>query len=250
MAKDDWEKIWADQAISVADDQARLSEETNTLRWVQMVAIIQKYLGDIAELNVIEVGAGVGDFSIILNQLGARTTLADYSPEAIEKAKKRFKAHGLTADYVLADMLNVPSGLRDKFDMSFSLGLGEHFDGQHRADIIAAHAQVLRPGGLTFISVPYRYSPAYRLWMRSMIKHDSWAYGLEIPFSKREIKALGERAGLESLGFIQSSFFGDWDRFFPRHHVKKIFGHKIEQKILLNNLGYALVYVGRKRPSK
>ena len=246
MAKQDWQKIWAEQKIDLATDTKRLKEEIATLRWRTIQSMIEKELGDIKKLKTVEIGAGLGDFSIIFNWLGANTTLTDYSEEAIDKAQARFKAHKLDAKYVLADMLNVDKELRDKYDVSFSLGLGEHFSGNDRAAIIAAHAHVLKKGGLTFISVPYRYSPAYRIWMRGMIKRDSWSYGLEIPFSKKEIRELAEKADLETVGFVQSSFFGDWDRFFPRHRVKKLLGHKIEQKSVLNNLGYALVYVGRK----
>lgn len=246
MAKQDWQKIWADQKTDLTVDKKRLKEEMATLRWRSVQGIIEEKLGNIKSLNTIEVGAGLGDFSIIFNWFGGKTTLADYSEEAIEKARARFKAHGLDAEYVLADMLDVDKTLQNRFDVSFSLGLGEHFSGDERAKIIAAHAKVLRKGGLTFISVPYRYSPAYRIWMRSMIRHNSWSYGLEIPFSKKEIKRLAEASGLRTVGFVQSSFLGDWDRFFPKHRIKRIFNNRLEKKSVLNNFGYALVYVGEK----
>ncbi len=246
MAKSDWQKIWATQNINLDEDKKRLEREKNTLRWRQIESTIKRELGDISKLKNVEVGAGLGDFSIIFNNLGASTTLADYSEEAISKARARFHAHGLDADYVLANMLIPNPELAGKFDISFSLGLAEHFSGEERLKIIAAHADVLRKGGLTFISIPYKYSFLYQFWMRMLIMRGNWQYGLEIPFSKKEIRDLAEKSGFETLGFIQSSFLGDWDRFYPKHRIAKLFKKHIEKPSVLNNYGYALVYVGKK----
>lgn len=248
MAKEDWQKIWANSDGDHGADLLRLERETHTLRWHQMQEQIETRLGPIPSLSTIEVGAGLGDFSVIFNKLGARTCLADYSAEAIKRARERFDKSGLEAEFVLADMLDVPLGLRDKYDVSFSLGLAEHFYKADRNKIIKAHLDVLKPGGLAFISIPYRYSPLYRIWMAHRKLQGRWEYGLEVPFSKKEITALGEQAGFKTIGFIQSSFFADWNSFYPQHRAKRLFGNKFEQPSRMNALSYALVYVGQ-RPS-
>ncbi len=250
MAKSDWQKIWAEQNIDVAADQKRLTEEKQTLRWQKMERLIKQYLGDFKNLKTIEVGAGLGDFSIILNELGAKTTLSDYSEEAIAKAKLRYQAHGLKADFEMADMLNVPDKLKNKFDLSMSFGLNEHFSGEDRYKITAAHAEVLRPGGLTFMSVPYKYAPHYQFWMRRSIKKGVWLYGLEIPFSRTEIRQLAEKAGLNTVAMFHSSFLGDVARFFPLPRaVRRLLNNHLEKANPLNRWGYALVYVGQKPKS-
>lgn len=247
MAKENWQRIWADFKIDIESDRVRITSEQKTQRWQSIKRTITEHFGSIKGLKTIEVGAGLGDFSLLFGSLGASVTLADYSDEAIEKAKARFKAHGQKADYRLADMLNVPEILQNKYDLSFSLGLAEHFSGNDREKIVAAHAKVLKHNGLTFISVPYRYSFLYRIWMWLRIKQGTWEYGLEIPFSKTELRELAEKSGLETLGFIQSSFFGDWQNFFPQHRVKRLLGWKIDKPSWLDHFGYALVYVGKKR---
>lgn len=246
MAKQDWQKIWKEYSVDVDEDRARLLKEKQTIRWAEMKQYIDAELKGLKGLKTIEVGSGLGDFSLLLSWEGAKATLADYSEEALAKAKARFFAHKASADYILADMLNVDDKLKGKYDISFSLGVAEHFENQDRLDIINAHAEVLRKGGLTFISVPYRYSFPYRIWMSRSIKRGDWQYGLEIPFSKHEIKQMAEDAGLETLGFIQSSFWDDVSNFFPRLRTRKLFGKDPTKKRLIDRFGYALVYVGKK----
>lgn len=246
MAKQDWEKIWAEQELDLGTDRERLAGETRTPRWQRMTALIRERLGSLDQIRTIELGAGFGDYSLLLRQNGAQTTLADYSPQAITKAESRFAVHGLDADFVLADVLEAPRELEDAFDVSFSLGVAEHFEGAPRQGIVSADARVLRPGGLTFISVPYRFSPTYRVWKRGLEKAGNWSYGLEVPFTRREIARLGEAAGLETVGFIQSSFFTDWDTFFPKHRVQKVFDRWMYRPTVFDRMGYALTYVGQR----
>jgi ubiquinone/menaquinone biosynthesis C-methylase UbiE len=209
-----------------------------------MRRLVEQRLGSFDGLKSIEIGAGLGDFSLLLNWAGADTTLSDYSDEAISKAQVRFREHGATAQFVKADMLNAPSTLSDAHDISFSLGLAEHFEGNDRYRIIEAHARVLRSGGLTFISVPYRYSFPYRIWMAYLIWRDKWPYGVEIPFSKREIRELAEQSGMTTVGFIQSSFWADVQTFFPWLRIRRLLPRKINRPSVLDRFGYALVYVG------
>src|SRR3954453_5315114 len=111
MAKEDWDSIWEGEEIDISTDEARLAAEERTLRWREMAGTIDESLGGTAGLRAIEVGAGLGDFSLLLNRHGAQTTLADYSEPAIEKGRAWFYAHGLSASFVLADMLDPPAEL-------------------------------------------------------------------------------------------------------------------------------------------
>jgi ubiquinone/menaquinone biosynthesis C-methylase UbiE len=247
MAKKDWQKIWDKYQVDINKDNLYIRKEKNSLRWKEMEKILKENFETIDNLKTIEVGSGLGDFSLLLNKEGAKTTLADYSDEALSKARVRFKAHGCNAHYVLANMLDVPDKYRNKYDVSFSLGVAEHFENKDRFKIINAHGQVLKKGGLTFISVPYRYSFIYRLWMYRSIKKGDWPYGLEIPFSKKELKSLAEQSGFKTIGYIQSSFWSDLSNFFPKPIINKFVRNKKEKQSLLNRYGYVLVYVGIKK---
>jgi SAM-dependent methyltransferase len=220
--------------------------ERDTVRWRGIQRFIASHVPQIAPLSSIEIGAGIGDFSLLMKKAGFQVTLADYSPEALVKAEARFAAHGFGGQFVQADMLNVPNNLRNRFEISMSFGLAEHFRGQERLEIIKAHAQVLKTGGLAFISVPYRYAFHYRHWMSQCIKNGTWPYGIEIPFSRTEIRRLAETAGLRTLGFIQTGFWADAANFFPysrwRRRLEKLTG----RARFMDRYAYALVYVGQR----
>jgi cyclopropane fatty-acyl-phospholipid synthase-like methyltransferase len=246
VAKSDWEKIWESTDIDLNQDKNRLEKESETKKLSQALNVMRSQFGEIKGLKTVEIGSGLGDFSIIMNKLGAKTTLVDYSPEALKKAEARFNAHGLKAEYIQADMLKDNKPLRSDFDVSFSFGLVEHFYGEDRQTIVTSHATVLRPGGLTFISIPYRYSLPYRLWMKQMKDKGTWPYGLEVPFSKTEIIKLGKMAGLKRKTLIQSSVFADINTFFPVQSKSLKLDRLAEKPNMLDVFGYALIYVGEK----
>lgn len=246
MAKKHWHKIWSGHDVDVSADEQRLKKELDTIRWREMSKIIIKQFGSFKNKKTIEVGSGLGDFSLLMAWEGANPTLADYSKEALKKAETRFKAHDQKAKYKLADMLDVPRDLQGKFDVSFSLGVAEHFDGDQRFKIVEAHQKVLKKGGLTFISVPYRASAVYRIWMWRCIKRGDWPYGLEIPFTKTEIRKLAKDSGLAEVAIIQSSFWSDLNTFFPFLRIKRFFPNKLEKKSFFDKWAYALVYVGKR----
>src|SRR2546427_133359 len=82
-----------------------------------------------------------------------------------------------------AHLFELPDDLRNAFDLSMSYGLCEHFLGERRRGVVAAHLEVLRPGGLALLGVPNRFSPVYRLWMKALTARGSWPLGTEVPFS-------------------------------------------------------------------
>ena len=58
---------------------------------------------------------------------GANVTLLDYSETALEKAKLLFSNFNCKAQFIKADAFNIPPNLLNKFDVSMSFGLAEHF---------------------------------------------------------------------------------------------------------------------------
>ena len=64
-----------------------------------------------------------------------------------------------------------------------SFGLTEHFLGADRVNINKAHFQVLREGGISFISVPNKYNPPYIIYKYFSQLLGRWKVGMEIPYS-------------------------------------------------------------------
>lgn len=96
-------------------------------------------------LRVLEVGCGRGSLSCYFADAGHKCILADLSPEAISIARTIFAQNGLEASFDVEDALSL-SYASNSFDLTFSIGLLEHFEDVSRP--VLEQVRVLRPGGL------------------------------------------------------------------------------------------------------
>src|ERR671922_229304 len=97
-------------------------------------------------------------------------------------------AEGVGFEPMEADVFALPAELQGTFDVSMSFGLCEHFLGERRRSVVAAHLELLRPGGLAFPRLPNRPAPPYPLWMATMKRRRTWPLGTEEPFSAAELE--------------------------------------------------------------
>src|SRR5690606_3521540 len=120
---------------------------------------------------------------------GAHVSVLDYSEIALQRSRRVFENLELPVEPVLQDALDPRPGLVGQYDVSMSCGLAEHFLGDARDAIIKAHFDVLKDGGLAFISVPNAYNPPYRLYKWITEHTGRWTIGEEYPFSRRELES-------------------------------------------------------------
>jgi SAM-dependent methyltransferase len=107
-------------------------------------------LGDVAGLRVLEIGCGVGEFSRLLAERGARVIGADISPVAVEHTRLQLERYEGT-DAIVADICAIP--FRDEsFDLVVSLETIEHSPDPRNA--LAELVRVARRGGRLIISNP------------------------------------------------------------------------------------------------
>ncbi len=210
-----WKQVWTHVPSDEKDDAA-LARELRSPRWKALVSYVNRHLGTLVGQTTIELGSGRGDLSVLLAKHGARVTLADYSEKALELARKRFHRLGLHAEFLHHDMLSGNDAVKHRFAISLSSGVIEHFQDTERAASVKAHHDVLRPGGLTMISVPHSHCFPYRLWKSYLELRGWWPYGVEIPYSKREMLSLATRAGFHDPTVTCTNFWqavGDqWGR--------------------------------------
>ena len=200
----DWSRRWEAEPF---DPDAPLAEE-RTLRWRAQERLVLERFGSFAGLRVIEIGAGRGLNGLLFARRGSKVTLLDLSPIAIEQAGRLFAAHELPVETAQADVFDLPAELLDRFDVSMSYGLCEHFLGERRLSVVGAHLRLLRPGGLALLGVPNRHAPVYRLWVKTLQARGTWTLGTEVPFAPREIRRLAERSGGIPLEPRFGSFLG------------------------------------------
>lgn len=191
---------------------------------------------------VLEIGAGTGDYSGRLVECGAKVTLLDTSPSALEISRIKF---GNAAEYVCGNMEKLP--FRDShFD--FVLSAGSLSYGEYeivRNEIL----RVLRPTGTILILDSLNENPIYRLnrFRHFLLGRRTRSTLKRIP-TKKTIKDL--------ISFFESSsisFFGR--HIFLYYAARKFFGPqtalrviKCAEKVFPNNyLSFKFVLVATRK---
>ena len=223
-----------------------LAKETRSARWELIVERLEGTFGSIRRLRTIELGSGRGDLSVLLARRGAKATLFDANDRALQLAKSRFDRLGLRADYLQGDMMGRLEGLAGKYDVVLSSGVIEHFRGEDRTRVIATHYEVLRAGGLAVISVPHAHCPPYRMWKFYLERRGWWPYGMELPYTKRELLRRARSVGFvetqaQCLGFWES-VSAHWGRSLLKWNVD--WGHR--RSVLDRSMGLLLLMFGQR----
>ena len=144
---------------------------------------------------------------------GARAYGIDISEPTVIQARGAFDAgrgarRGLRG--TVGDVRDLP--FRDaSFDAIYSMGTIEHFSETERA--IQEMARVLKPGGRAIVGVPNRYDPFLRPLVATVLQAAGlYGYGYEKSYSRRALKRMLEKAGLEVVSETAILFIPGWLR--------------------------------------
>ena len=224
MKIDVWQKIWENYQFDPKNDLWEFDWERSQPRWKQALQYFQEKWGGLKGRSVIELGCGRATEALLACCEGANITLVDENKTALVLAKKRFKFYGLESQLrlVQSDVLNLDKKLSGKFDASMSLGLAEHFIGNRRQKVITAHSEVLKPSGVAMISVPNRQCLPYRLWMLREKLFNKWSYGLEAPYSPKELTEKVKIAKMKPIFLVGSSIINDIFYLFVPPKFKRL----------------------------
>lgn len=198
----DWDAQWRSSPL----DPAAADAEERTPRWQAQERLIGARFGGFDGLEVIEIGAGRGLNGLLYSRRGAAVTLLDESRLALEQARDLFAHWGAPLETVAADLFRPPATLARSYDVAMSFGVCEHFVGARRREVVAAHLELVRPGGLALLGVPNRHAPVYRLWAATLKRRGTWPLGTEEPFSVAELDELARAAGGVPLRPVFGSF--------------------------------------------
>jgi SAM-dependent methyltransferase len=110
----------------------------------------------------------------------------------------------------LGDVRDLP--FRDgSFDAVYSMGTIEHFDETERA--VREMARVLKPGGRAIVGVPNRHDPFLRPLLATALQAIGlYGYGYEKSYSRRTLRRMLERAGLDVVAETAILFIPGWLR--------------------------------------
>ncbi len=187
--REHWERYWAN--LPELDDVY-----TNEDRVVAQLLDLEP-----AGKRVLEVGAGSGRDSIVLDRAGARVVVLDYSPSSLLVTRRVAEAASADLLLVRGDGTCMPFR-QGAFDIVFHQGLLEHF--RDPMPLLLENRRVLSPGGHLLVDVPQAVHP-YTVAKKIMILLGRWFAGWETQFTVRRLEGLLEQSGFRVVGA-----YGDW----------------------------------------
>lgn len=215
-----WDNVWQNP-LSAEEHRYNLAREAQTIRWQRIETRVRAAFGGFDQLRVIELGAGAGTNAGLMAQRGAQVTILDYSERALAQARAFFQANDVQADFVLANALDLPPALREKFDLALSFGLAEHFSGADRVQIFRSHLDALHKGGIAFVSVPNAFNVPYRAFKWVAETTGRWKLGIEIPFTHRELERICAQLDVTDYAFFGDSFLTSLQFVNPWRYARK-----------------------------
>lgn len=241
----DWERVW-NHRHSWQQDERLLEREERSHRFALILERIEDAFGSVSGLETIELGSGRGDLSALLARRGARVTLLDSCDKALDQARQRFDRLDLPAKFECADMFQQCSEREGRFDVAISSGVIEHFADEDRSRVIGVHHDVLRPGGMTAISVPHAGCPSYRLWKLYLELRGWWPYGMELPYTRRELEKRARSVGFQRC---ETRCMGFWHSV-GAHWMNNVFKRSVDwsdrRSMLDPIMGFTLVLIARR----
>jgi cyclopropane fatty-acyl-phospholipid synthase-like methyltransferase len=100
--------------------------------------------------QVLDAGCGTGEQTLLAASSGADALGVDVSPLAVERARGKAAARGISARFEVHDALSL-GDLGLDFDTIIDSGLFHVFDDKSRGRYVTSLASVLRPGGRLYL---------------------------------------------------------------------------------------------------
>ena len=196
-----WDALWARGEHLEWDPLSQEIYDTLMREW-----------GGVTGKRVLEAGAGSGRISLRLAAAGAAVVLVDFSAEALFLARKNFQGRNLEAEYLLADITELP--LPDHYvDFAWNAGVLEHLDYRGQVQALKEMKRVTRAGGLVVSFNPNARCLPYRVGKWAAECTGAWPYGAENPVAS--LAPVCQEAGLTlkkeyTIGLLAGLAFLDY----------------------------------------
>ncbi|MEW6528890.1 MAG: class I SAM-dependent methyltransferase [Candidatus Micrarchaeota archaeon] len=134
--------------------------------------------------STLEFGGGTGHLSMKIKSMKkSRATIIEHNPLALKKHKK---AYGNATNYILGDVFNVQ--IKKKYDLVFSDGLVEHFEGARQCALIKKHCDMASKFVIIAAPRPSFFSTLFSFVVCYEKGLNPWQ--IETEFTKNDYKVL------------------------------------------------------------
>lgn len=157
----------------------------------ELVATVRELLPDGG--RILEAGCGGGIQSLALAQAGFDVSLLDFSPAALDYARRVFDQHQQRAEFIRGDAF---AGGEPRFDLVFNSGVLEHYSLPEQARFLRGMAS--RSRRYVLVLIPNRGCYWYWLWRMKKAAAGDWPFGKETP--QTTLADAFEAAGLAYVG--------------------------------------------------
>ena len=139
--KKDGQTGWSNQIIYRYDQPLRLRVIKNLMNKIQ---------GSVKNKKILDIGCGVGDFSIMFAKMGAHITGIDISKKAIEKAKKKVHKRTFFINFLITSIedMNFPM---QSFDIITSFTVLQHISDKKLSLSVRKMVNSLKFGGYIYL---------------------------------------------------------------------------------------------------
>ena len=144
-----------------------------------ILGVLTRHAGAVQGKRILEAGSGTGRISQRFAQSGARVTLLDLSPDALDLSREHFAQEGVAGEFRQGSLLSMPCEA-ETFDMVWNAGVLEHFVPEEQVTALAEMARVTRRGGLVITLNPFSGSIGYRLGKAGIEAVTEFPYGYEV----------------------------------------------------------------------
>jgi len=181
--KDEWQAVW--KRPGLLTKIVGLGRDTYNYFFRKY---LRKYISK--ETRFLEFGCGTATLALSLASEMKELVGVDIAPAAVEMSNKHALEMGAKNHrFELGDCLDTP--YENMFDIVWSQGLMEHFE--YPEKVASEHFKATKPGGITLISIPYKYS-YHALWYvltRPKILRRFWPWTDIILIDKKRLLKIG-----------------------------------------------------------
>ena len=179
-----WNNFWSEADI--------IDREPNLF----LINTIKEVLGEsLVGKMILEVGSGASSEATELAKQGAKVSVLDFSPHAIDILRRSAKGKGVSLFSVRADAERIPFS-DNTFDLVYSQGLIEHF--LPPDELMKEQVRIVKPGGFILVDVPQLFS-SQAIVKKVLMTLNKWPCGWERNYAEEQLRALFEHFGLKPV---------------------------------------------------